>query len=174
MSVVKTAINWKTTHAKTVKAAREYLNRISAVQTNSGHLITDAMAERLIGAAYALQHTHHPKQPGKEMGWQFCVTPAECAANPKRQAAHGSITRHDMCRCGMVRLVEINEGKRNYGAWQPAASHDDSGHSLLFMTPGYNPVWESGADYVKKTLRAFEVFIDAHIKRQHDKAKGTE
>ena len=55
-----------------------------------------------------------------DRSWDYCVTPALCAADVHRQEAHGNITRHDVCACGATRKTEINGGRRNYGAWEVA------------------------------------------------------
>lgn len=66
----------------------------------------------------ANKHIHRAlKARATDMGWTHCVTPHECAANPRRQAAHGNIVRSDLCRCGAYRLTEINAGEVNYGPW---------------------------------------------------------
>lgn len=54
----------------------------------------------------------------RDMCWCVCVTPAECAANPRRERAHGNITRLDFCSCGYIRQTEINGGRANYGPWE--------------------------------------------------------
>ena len=66
------------------------------------------------------RHRHIPnKAQSKEVGWTHCVTPDKCAANPRRQAAHGNIVRVDVCYCGAAkRLVEINNSHANYGPWE--------------------------------------------------------
>ena len=55
---------------------------------------------------------------GQLGGWTECVTPAACAADPRRQAAHGGVMRQDECRCGAVRRAEKNQGRVNYGPWE--------------------------------------------------------
>lgn len=62
----------------------------------------------------------HRAIPGrdKDHGWHTCVTPEACAARPERQAAHGNITRTDVCSCGATRQAEINAGRTNYGPWE--------------------------------------------------------
>ena len=51
-------------------------------------------------------------------GWVQCVTPHACAADPRRQEAHGGVTRYDVCRCGATRRSERNGGRVNYGPWE--------------------------------------------------------
>lgn len=64
------------------------------------------------------RHIHKARPSlSEDRGWVFCVTPHECAGKPSRQAAHGNITRQEMCRCGATRLVEINGGMLNVGPW---------------------------------------------------------
>ena len=55
-----------------------------------------------------------------DRGWTHCVTPEACAENPRKQAAHGNITRIDTCACGATRSTEINGGAANTGPWIPA------------------------------------------------------
>jgi hypothetical protein len=64
------------------------------------------------------RHTHRAKPDSKVRGWTHCVTPRECAADPKRAVAHGNITRVDTCSCGATRLSETNGGRTNYAPWQ--------------------------------------------------------
>ncbi len=64
------------------------------------------------------RHTHRAKGEGEDRGWIYCVTPAECAANPARQQAHGNIIRTDMCSCGATRSSEVNGGRVNFGPWK--------------------------------------------------------
>lgn len=64
----------------------------------------------------------HKAKPEKQTfaGWDTCVTPDKCAANPQRQSAHGSVIYYDRCSCGAVRLSESNNGSVNRGRWLPA------------------------------------------------------
>jgi hypothetical protein len=65
------------------------------------------------------RHTHKAiAVKSQDIGWTFCVTPHQCAANPKRQAAHGNIIQRDVCSCGATRQTEINGGICNYGPWK--------------------------------------------------------
>jgi len=66
-------------------------------------------------------HKHRPTIVEREVCWTHCVTPAECAARPARQVAHGNIIRIDVCRCGAERSAEINGGRTNYGPWREGA-----------------------------------------------------
>jgi hypothetical protein len=63
-------------------------------------------------------HAHRAiKSKSKIRGWTICVTPRECAANPRRQWAHGSYTQVDVCSCGAERLTEANQTARNRSPW---------------------------------------------------------
>lgn len=62
-------------------------------------------------------HKHQPIHDATMKGWTQCVTPDQCAANPLRQSAHGSIVKRDRCHCGAYRDTEINQQCRNYGPW---------------------------------------------------------
>lgn len=63
-------------------------------------------------------HRHKAIQAhSKDYGWTTCVTPAECAARPERQDAHGNIVIVDVCSCGATRQAESNGGRVNFGPW---------------------------------------------------------
>jgi hypothetical protein len=62
------------------------------------------------------QHRAIPRL-AKERGWVTCVTPNDCAAYPRLQAAHGNIVRVDTCSCGSTRVAEINGSAKNYAPW---------------------------------------------------------
>lgn len=65
-----------------------------------------------------MAHTHKAiKSKSFERVWTDCVTPAKCAADSERQAAHGGIVDHDICSCGATRKTEINGRHVNYGPW---------------------------------------------------------
>lgn len=65
-----------------------------------------------------VKHIHRViKKETRDYGWCYCVTPAECAAKPLRQNAHGNIVRIDFCRCGAIRESEVNGNAINRGEW---------------------------------------------------------
>ena len=59
-----------------------------------------------------MKHTHKPKTSIKR-----CFTgPVESdKPNPR---AHGWATIKETCRCGAVRLVNVNKGQKEVGHWQ--------------------------------------------------------
>ena len=66
-----------------------------------------------------MMHTHKAIPTKQKLRpWTHCVTPAECAANPRREVAHGNVIYLDHCRCGATREMESNGGRRNYGPWR--------------------------------------------------------
>ncbi len=67
----------------------------------------------------AKKHEHKAlSEQSTDRCWIYCVTPRECAANPRREEAHGNVTQHDVCSCGARRLAEFNGGRTNYGPWE--------------------------------------------------------
>lgn len=71
-----------------------------------------------IGKTMREGHRHRAiPDRSKEYLWTSCVTPRECAASWRRQAAHGNIVIVDFCSCGATRRSELNAGLVNYGPW---------------------------------------------------------
>jgi hypothetical protein len=66
-----------------------------------------------------MKHIHRAIPAKQKMrGWMYCVTPDACAANPRRETAHGNVVFVDRCRCGATREMESNCGRQNYGPWR--------------------------------------------------------
>lgn len=65
-------------------------------------------------------HRHRPiPSRRRDSGWTQCITPAACAASPRRQSAHGGLHITDYCACGARRRSERNQGSVNRGPWLP-------------------------------------------------------
>lgn len=57
-------------------------------------------------------HKHRPLK-SVVRPWNACVNPRRCSGVP-----HGNIIEVQTCRCGAIRAVEVNAGRRTRGAWK--------------------------------------------------------
>ena len=68
-------------------------------------------------------HTHRAR-PSLAQDWGY----ARPVATPENRAAHGNITRQDVCTCGARRLTNINGRHVERGNWQEPVTplYDDA------------------------------------------------